>query len=112
MGVYYKMQVEDAAQAGVQYTIMHGFDSSGIANAVANATSNSGISSLPAPTQFCGCATSAGITTTDCTATCPNGNAAGNYVTVSAQGTYTTMVDYTIVSSSFAFTAQSTARLK
>ena len=112
MGVYSKMQVENAAQAGAQYAIIHGFDSSSISSAVTNATSNSGINSSPAPSQFCGCASATGITATSCGALCSTGNAPGTYVTVSAQGTYSTLMNYSIVPSSYTFNAQSTVRLK
>lgn len=112
MGIFSKMQVEDAAQAGAQYAIIHGFDSSAISSVVTNATSNSGISSSPAPVQFCGCPSAAGITAASCSGVCSTGNAPGTYVTVSAQGTYSTLVNYSIVPSSYTFNAQSTARLK
>jgi Flp pilus assembly protein TadG len=113
IGVFKKMQVEGAAQAGAQYAIIHGFDSSAITSAVTNATNNSGISSSPAPAQFCGCPEAAtGITATSCSTICASGNAAGTYVTVSAQGTYDTLIHYTVVPSSYTFNAQSTVRLK
>ena len=111
-GVFKKMQVEGAAQAGAQYAIIHGFDSSAISSAVTNATNNSEISSSPAPTQFCGCPGETGITAAACSAICDSGNAAGTYVTVSAHGTYTTMIPYSVVPSSYTFNAQSTVRLK
>src|ERR1700756_4962665 len=43
LGVYRKMQVEDAAQAGVQYAVMHGFDANAISNAVTSATGSSAV---------------------------------------------------------------------
>lgn len=112
MGVFSKMQVEDAAQAGAQYAIIHGFDSGLISSAVTNATNNTGISSSPTPSQFCGCPSATGITATPCSAVCSSGNAPGTYVTVFAQGTYSTLVNYSIVPSNYTFNAQSTVRLK
>jgi Flp pilus assembly protein TadG len=112
MGIFSKMQVEDAAQAGAQYAIIRGFDSASISGAVTSATNNTGISATPAPTQFCGCPGVSGIAVTACSSICSTGNAPGTYATVSAQGTYSTLMNYSIVPSSYTFNAQSTVRLK
>lgn len=112
MGVFSKMQVEDAAQAGAQYAILHGFDSTSISSAVTSATNNSGISASPAPSQFCGCPSLTGVTSTSCSSICSTGNAPGTYVTVSAQGSYSTLVNYAIVPTNYTFNAQSTVRLQ
>jgi len=90
-GFYRRMQVQNAAQSGAQYAMLHGYSSSSITSAVTAATSFAGISAAPAPTQFCGCPSSSGITTASpasppCS-TCADGSAAGTYVLVSAQGT-------------------------
>ena len=66
----------------------------------------------PAPTQFCGCPGVSGIAVTACSSICSTGNAPGTYATVSAQGTYSTLMNYSIVPSSYTFNAQSTVRLK
>lgn len=60
LAVYRKMQVESAAQAGVEYAIAHGFDSNAMSAAVVNATNSTAISASPAPVKFCGCATTSG----------------------------------------------------
>src|SRR6516164_8741737 len=63
-GIYYKMQVEDAAQIGAQWAIKNGFDATNISYisyAVTHATNASGISASPAPFEFCGCATGSSI---------------------------------------------------
>jgi Flp pilus assembly protein TadG len=112
IGIYRKMQVENAAQAGAEYAVVHGFGTSSISNAVTQATSFSGISSSPAPFQSCGCASNTGITSADCGSTCTGGVAPGTYVTVSAQGTYTTILHYPMIPDSFTFAAQSTVRLQ
>src|SRR5260370_37518014 len=44
VGLYSKMQVEDAAQAGAAWAIKNGFDASAISNAVTNAVSAPAIS--------------------------------------------------------------------
>jgi Flp pilus assembly protein TadG len=113
LGVYYKMQVEDAAQAGAEYAIRNGFDINAITNAVLSATNASTISASPAPAQFCGCATGSGINSTSCGTQCPGGTLAATYVTVSAQMTYYPIMAYPpSVPSSYNLTAQSTARLQ
>jgi Flp pilus assembly protein TadG len=111
MGLYRKMQVESSAQAGAQYAIAHGFSAS-IANVVVNATTFPGIAASPAPNQFCGCASSTGVTSASCSSTCAGGGVAGTYVTVSAQGTYTTLLPYPMLPSSFTLASQSTVRLQ
>lgn len=111
IGVYRKMQVEDAAQAGVEWAIRNGFDSNGISNAVTSATNASVIAS-PAPQQFCGCAAGSTVSPVACGTPCPGGALAGTYATVGAQLTYTTMLNYGVVPSTYTFSAQSTARLK
>jgi len=86
-GIYYKMQVEDAAQIGAQWAIKNGFDATNISYisyAVTHATNASGISASPAPFEFCGCATGSSVSTATCGATCPGGDQAGTYATVSA----------------------------
>ncbi len=111
MGIYRKMQVQNAAQAGAEYAIAHGYTAS-IANAVTNATTFSGITAAPAAAQFCGCPSNTGITTVTCNSTCSDGATAGTYVTVSAQGTYSTILSYPSIPDSFLFTAQSTVRIQ
>jgi Flp pilus assembly protein TadG len=111
-GIYYKMQVEDAAQVGAQWAMKNGFDATMISNAVTSATNASAISASPTPFQFCGCATGSSVSTATCGATCPGGAQAGTYATVSAQRTYYTILSYPIFPSSYNFTVQATARLQ
>jgi Flp pilus assembly protein TadG len=112
MGVYRKMQVEDAAQAGISYAISHGFDVNAISTAVTSATNSSAISAYPAPVKFCGCATASGVSTASCGSTCPGGALAGTYATVSAQATFGTTLNYQVVPASYTFSTQSTVRLQ
>jgi Flp pilus assembly protein TadG len=111
-GIYYKMQVEDAAQAGAEWAMRNGFDASAISTAVTAATNSSAISASPTPTTFCGCATSSSISTATCGSTCAGGAQAGTYASVSAQRTYNTILSYPIFPSSYNFTATATARLQ
>jgi hypothetical protein len=110
LGVVRKMQVEDAVQLGAAYAVVHGFDASAISAVVTSG--NSTISASPPPTQSCGCAGGSSVTTVDCGSICPGGATAGRYVTVSAQTTYSTAMNYGVVPSSYSLSAQSTVRLQ
>jgi len=112
LGVYRKMQVEQAAQAGVEYAIAHGFDANAISNAVTSATNSSAVTASPSPVTFCGCATGSSISTVSCGTTCPGGALAGTYTTVSSQATYSTMLNYQVVPYTYTYSKQSTARLQ
>ncbi len=112
LGIYSKMQLEDAAQAGVEWAIRNGFDANAISAAVTNATNSSKITANPAPVQYCGCASTSSISSATCGTTCPDGAQAGTYVTVSAQVTYNTTLNYPMVPSTYNFATQSTARLQ
>jgi Flp pilus assembly protein TadG len=112
LAVYRKMQVENAAQAGAQYAIVHGFDTSSISSAVTSATNSTAITASPAPVQFCGCPTSTGISSASCGSVCTGGAQAGTYARVSAQATYYTLINYQLVAATYTYNAQSTARLQ
>ena len=112
MGIYRNMQVQNAAQAGAQYAMTNSFDPAQIASIVSGATGMQGISASPVPVQFCGCATSSGVSSVACGSTCPGGAIYGNYVQVSSQGTYTTLLPYPMFASSFTLTGQSTVRVQ
>jgi Flp pilus assembly protein TadG len=112
LAVYRKMQVENAAQAGAQYAIARGFDTTGVSSAVTSATNSTAITASPAPVQFCGCPTSAGVSTVSCGTVCAGGAQAGTYAKVSAQATYYTLIDYQVVATTYTYSAQSTARLQ
>jgi Flp pilus assembly protein TadG len=82
---YQAMQVQDAAEAGALYAAKYGWDPTGIANAVVNATGAKGLAATPAPAEFCGCPVSGGgITTVTCTSTCTGGTPPGVYISVGA----------------------------
>src|SRR5262249_10207930 len=110
LGVYRKMQVQNAAQAGAEYALTHGFLASTVTTATTSATSYSGIQATPAPAQFCGCPSGTGVTSTACGTNCAGGAQAGTYVTVSAQAVYNTLLPYPLLPSSYTLTAQSTVR--
>lgn len=112
MAVYRKMQVQHAAQAGAEYAMVHGFSSAAITTTVTAATALTGIAALPAPAQSCGCATGTTVAAATCGTNCATGTAAGVYVTVSARGSYTTIVPYPGIPSSFTFTSASVVRIQ
>lgn len=112
IGIFRKMQVQNAAQAGAMYAALHGFSSSSITTAVTSATNLSGISASPAPTSFCGCASGSSISSVGCSSTCSGGSSPGTYVMVSAQAVYTPIISYPLLPESFTFTSQSTVRIQ
>ena len=112
MAAYRKMQVQHAAQAGAEYAILHGFDAASITTAVTGATAFNGVTATPAPAQSCGCASGTTVAAATCGSTCASGLAAGVYVTVSSQGSYTTILPYPGMPSSLAFASTSVVRIQ
>lgn len=111
LGVYRQMEVQNAAQAGAEYALKHGFSTSAITAAVTGATPLS-VSASPAPAQSCGCPSGATITSATCGSTCGDGFPAGTYVTVAAQATYSTIIPYPGIPSTYTLAASSTVRIK
>src|SRR5580765_4241220 len=70
VGLYQNMQVQNAAQAGAVYAATHSFSAANISTVVASATKSSSVAASPAPAQFCGCASNAGVATNTCNASC------------------------------------------
>src|ERR1700686_5281626 len=56
-----QIKVQQAAQAGAQYALLHGFNSSAISNAVTAATTLATVTAWPAPTTSYGCPTGTSI---------------------------------------------------
>jgi Flp pilus assembly protein TadG len=117
LGLAYSAQikVQQAAQAGAQYALLHGFDSTKITTAVTSATSLS-VNATPAPTQQCGCLTGSTVTlsgTPPCLVTCGNGVTPGTYVQVNAQASYTPLIPYaTLLSSPTTLSSQAQVRIQ
>ena len=112
LAIYAKMRVQNAAQVGAQYAAYHGFDTAAISSAVAQAVNFSGLALSPSPYEFCGCPTSSGVVGAGCASVCPDTLSPGYYITVSSQGTYSTLLPYPGVPKSFTFTSQSTVRVE
>ena len=111
-GMYRKLQVQNAAQAGAEYAIANGYYLTSISTAVTNATAMPGISAQPAPKQFYGCISNGVVVSATYGLICSDGTTAGNYVTVAAQGSYTTLVPYPVLPNTFNFASTSTVRIQ
>ncbi|HEV2300881.1 MAG TPA: hypothetical protein VGR91_04860 [Stellaceae bacterium] len=92
MIIFQIMEVNDAAESGAAYAAINGFNCPGnpgtpqcIQTAVTAATGLQNLQATPAPSTFCGCSGTSGITAASCTTTCSNGDLAGIYVAVNAQ---------------------------
>jgi Flp pilus assembly protein TadG len=97
--MYEAMQVNNAVEAGALYAAANGFNAASITSAVTNAsvlpTGLNALTATPAPTQFCGCPTAAGVTNLGnppCSATACSGSPAGTYVQVNASLTHTIII--------------------
>jgi Flp pilus assembly protein TadG len=105
------MQVYNSVEAGALYAAKNGYDATGIAAAVANATGTQGIAATPAPMQFCGCPDASGIVETACATTCNDGKPPGQYVRINAALTHKTILPYPGLPLPTTLTAQSVIRL-
>jgi len=112
IAAYDVMQVENAAQAGSEYAMVHGYNLTSISNVVTSATGLSGLTAFPTPIQFCGCPQPGGIASATCQSTCSDGSVAGVYVTASATKTYTTLIHYPMLPPTFTFVNRATARVQ
>ena len=94
--MYEGMQVSNAVEAGALYVAKNGWNSAAITSAVTNAgvlpTGLNTLTATPAPAQFCGCPTAAGVTNLGappCSATaCSGSTPAGTYVQINASLTH------------------------
>ncbi len=90
--MYQGMQVQNAAEAGAVYASRYGLNATGISNAVANASPGTGVLASPAPSQFCGCPTVGSVTAVDCSGTCSDGSAPGQYARINARISHTPLI--------------------
>jgi TadE-like protein len=118
--IFRQTQVIFAAQAGVDYAIANGFNSTNVSNAVVNATTYTAITATPAPSQFCGCPTATGVTVASavasksplCSATCSGGFTAGVYVQANSQAQFSPIIPNPWQKSTVTLTAESTVRIQ
>jgi Flp pilus assembly protein TadG len=112
MGLYKQMQLVNAVEAGVQYAMTNGWNSTQIQNVVVNATDLAAVNATPAPTKSCGCPSSATIVTATCGSACASGSLAGTYITVNAQFAYTPVIPFPGFGGATTLVAQSTVRIQ
>ncbi len=106
---YQSMEVQAAAHAGADYALRSGWNSSAIQTAVTGATSFT-VTANPAPILMLGCITSGALVVAN-NSTCPSGQAAGNYVTVSARAAFTPILAWSAVGLPATLSAQATVRI-
>jgi Flp pilus assembly protein TadG len=106
---YQSMGVAAAAHAGADYAMHSGWNSSAIQTAVTSATPMT-VTANPAPTLTLGCITG-GVLVAANNTTCPSGQPAGNYVTVSAQAVFTPIIDWSDFGLPSTLSAQATVRI-
>jgi Flp pilus assembly protein TadG len=120
ISIFRQTQVSFAAQAGADWALAHGFIATGtqsISSAITNATTyEPAITATPAPSQFCGCPTTAGVTnaggTPPCSAKCTGGITAGTYVTASSQALLTPIIPNPWQTDTVTLAASATVRIK
>lgn len=117
LGFYRKMQVQNAAQAGAQYAMLHTIDGSNVAaieSAAVNATALTEVSFPQAPTRFSGCAGPTGIATPDVNYQCPDGTSAATYLTVVTQSIYRPVLAFPAlgIPDALTFNASATVRIQ
>ena len=113
LGLYAKMEVQNAAQAGAQYALVHSA-SGPLASAQVQAavTASTALTVTAGMSQSCGCPSGSAVVATACGTNCAGGAAPGTYVTVTAQATYTPLVAYPVLGNSVALAAQSMVRIQ
>lgn len=113
LGFWRRMQAQTAAQRGAIYATVNGYAPAGISSAIT--ASRGSIAATPAPSSFCACPTSSGLTTISCGSSCTIGTvtaSAGRYVSASAQTSYSTIFRYPGLTSRMTFSATQVVRIQ
>lgn len=111
-GTYQAMQVQNSVEAGALYVAKYGWNQAGIQNAVTGATGTTGVTATPAPTQFCGCPTTTGVTPVACTGvTCTDGKPPGSYVKINASIPHARIITYPGLAMPTSFSASTIVRV-
>ena len=114
-----QIRVNQAVEAGAQYAAVNQYNSgtwaTNVSNAVTNATTLSVSPNVGSET--CGCPNSTNTAISNmgsppCTQACTDGTTAGYYVTISAQATYTSVMPYSILSTSATLSSQAIVRIQ
>jgi len=108
LGLYTQVQLANAAQAGAAYAIQKGYNAEAMTTVAQAATRLTDISVTSS--QFCGCPSPGGMTTTSCTASCSDGLTAGTFAQVTVTKDYSTLLPYPGLPDSFHMSEQATAR--
>jgi Flp pilus assembly protein TadG len=119
ISIFRQTQVSFAAQAGADWALAHGFVATGtqsISSAITNATTYTAITATPAPSEFCGCPTAAGVRVASGTppsscATC-SGVPGGTYVTASSYAQFTPIIPNPWQTGTVTLTASATVRIQ
>ncbi|MGH7091847.1 MAG: TadE/TadG family type IV pilus assembly protein [Stellaceae bacterium] len=110
IGAYQKMRVQDAAEAGAQYALKHGYSSASISSAAQNATSLGGSLSVT-PSEACDCVSGGALASAPCGSTCADGSAAGTYVTVGTSTSYSLLLKYPGLTNPMTLTGNAVVRI-
>ena len=114
--IFRQTQVSFAAQAGADYAVAHGFNTTKLSDAIVNATTYTAIAATPAPKQFCGCPLATGVSALasapPCSAVCSGGATAGTYVTASSKALFSPIIPNPWQSTTVTLAAQATVRIK
>jgi hypothetical protein len=111
-GLHHAMQVENAAQAGLQYALVRGFDAAAITARIAATSPDLGIAASPEPQRFCGCPSASAIEPATCGAFCPDGSTTGTFVSVSAAATYRPPIAFPFVPETVPLQTTTIARIQ
>lgn len=105
------MEVNAAAQAGADFALVNGWNAAGIQTAVQTATDSPlAITATPAPSLMDGCVSGDAVVAAGGT-TCPDGEAAGRFVTVDARAPFTTFMPWPGLDSHTEITARARVRI-
>lgn len=91
MAFWQQMEIANAADAGAQWGMDNTYNSDSIKSVVQAATSLSIPTANITPSNPCGCATSSGVATYSCSATCPDGTTPQPYIVVNTHICYSTL---------------------
>ena len=110
LGVYTDTQLANAAHSGASYAVQYSYDANAMTAAAQASTSLKNVT--VSSSEFCGCPTATGITTTSCTSTCSDGLTAGTFAQVTATKQYATLLAYPGIPATINLSKQATVRIQ
>jgi len=108
LGLYNQVQLANAAQAAADYAMQKGYNSDAMTTVAKAATRLTGVTVTNS--QFCGCPSSSGVTTTTCGSSCGDGLTAGTFAQITATKDYSTLLQYPGLPATFHLSETSLAR--